>query len=173
MLPVLTNIFWCKKNPKKQTRWPLRFVCTPVLIWTLVHFQPRSGLCRCHAVLVMYSHVVEIIFFYHGKTCRFQLDQRTFCRNVFRKRKKTPRCCFESICWFSWKSRHRKVHKQAICEKFNNSSKLGKWTVLTLKKILCFEHSSTQWCEKDKQKVFISTPESQNRLSQKMKEKAW
>ena len=68
-----------------------------------------------------------------------------------------------------------KVHEQAICGKFNNSSKLGKQTISILE-IWQYDRlpwTSTQWHKSDKQKV-VSILQIQNWLCRKQKKtKGW
>ena len=160
-------------DAKSQTWWPLRFVCT-CLDLNACSFQPSSGLCRCHMLLLVFEistffsllHIkLKSYFLYQVKTCHFQLDQRKVCRNVFRKRKKNPWRLFWKYLQVLTKIKTdiKKVHEQAICGKFDNSSKLGKPEQFQyLKKTKrIWQHdrlpwTSTQWCKSDKRKV-IST----------------
>ena len=79
MLPVFMNVFGCKKLDMMTF-----VVCLQHLDLNSCAFQLSSGLCRCHASLLVFNInfenfgllciKLESYFFYQGKTGRFQLD---------------------------------------------------------------------------------------------------
>ena len=128
---VLTNVFWCKK-PDMMTfavclhlSWSeCLFISTD--LWSLLMSRVIISVLNIdYENLGLLYIKLKSYFFYQVKSCRFQLDQRRVCKNVFRNIK-TPWMLFWKYLQvlMEVKTDIEKVHDQAIiiCGKFDNSS---------------------------------------------------